>query len=428
MSIDHVAQTQATRINRLPLLALLSANAISLSGNMLTQVALPWFVLETTGSAAQTGLTAFAGTLPLVIGAFFGGALVDRIGHKRASIIADVISGMMVALIPLLYHTVGLAFWQLLILVFLGALLDIPGATAHKALAPELAALAGLRLEKANAAFATIERGSLLIGPILAGVLIASVGASNVLWIDALSFGVSAGLVGLIPAMRSTKTPVTSSDRYFADLIAGLRFILRSRLLRTVAFTATISNFFLSPVFNVMLPVYINTTYGDAARLGLLIAAFGAGAVLSAILYGVIGHRLPRRALFVGGFAVFGLVMLGIALLPPFAVLFGLMALMGLASGPLNPMIWTVLQERTPQEFRARVFGTVMALAIATTPLGMLIAGYLLEIWGAQISLLLSAACSVVLAASLFVNPALSELNALPHADADSQAALRDTA
>jgi MFS family permease len=139
-------------------------------------------VLETTGSAVQPGLTAFAGTLPLVIGAFFGGALVDRIGHKRAIISADLISGIMVALIPLLYHTVGLAFWQLPALVFLGALLDIPGATAHKALMPELAALARLRLEKANAAFATIERGSLLVGPILAGVLIAGIGASNVLW------------------------------------------------------------------------------------------------------------------------------------------------------------------------------------------------------------------------------------------------------
>jgi hypothetical protein len=69
-----------------------------------------------------------------------------------------------------------------------------------------------------------------------------------------------------------------------------------------------------------------------------------------------------------------------------------------------------------------------MALAIATTPLGMLLAGYLLEIWGVQISLALIAACSVVLAASLFVNPALSELNAVPRADADIPAALRDTA
>jgi MFS family permease len=177
-----------------------------------------------------------------------------------------------------------------------------------------------------------------------------------------------------------------------------------------------------------MLPVYINTTYGNATRLGFLITAFGAGAVLGAILYGVIGHRLPRHAIFVGGFAGMGLLTLGLALLPPFIVLLGLMALMGLASGPLNPMIWTVLQERTPQEFRARVFGTVMALAIATTPLGMLLAGYLLEIWGVQISLALIAACSVVLAASLFVNPALSELNAVPRADADIPAALRDTA
>ena len=110
--------------NRLPLLALFAANAISMVGNVLTAIAIPWFVLQTTGSATQTGITGFFSILPVIVAGLFGGTLIDRLGYRRTSISADLASGLTVALVPLLYFTVGLQFWQLMILVFLCALLD----------------------------------------------------------------------------------------------------------------------------------------------------------------------------------------------------------------------------------------------------------------------------------------------------------------
>src|SRR5215813_6525356 len=109
--------------NRLPLYALYAADVISVSGNMMAFIAIPWFVLQTTGSASKTGLTAFVTALPAVIAGFFGGVIIDRIGYKRTSVIADLSSGIAVAMLPLLFNTVGLAFWQLLVLVFLGNIL-----------------------------------------------------------------------------------------------------------------------------------------------------------------------------------------------------------------------------------------------------------------------------------------------------------------
>ena len=88
--------------NKVPFLSLLTANAISLIGNVLSAVAIPWFVLQTTGSAVQTGITGFFTVLPVVLAGFFGGTLVDRLGYKRTSILADLASGVMVALIPIL--------------------------------------------------------------------------------------------------------------------------------------------------------------------------------------------------------------------------------------------------------------------------------------------------------------------------------------
>ena len=121
-------QVAPERRNVVPLIALLTANAISMVGNVLVMVAIPWFVLQTTESAAKTGITAVFTIVPTILSTFFGGPLIDRLGYKRVSIIADLASGVAVALIPLLYLTIGLEFWQLLILVFFGALLGVKPA------------------------------------------------------------------------------------------------------------------------------------------------------------------------------------------------------------------------------------------------------------------------------------------------------------
>src|SRR5215208_7975706 len=127
-----------------------------------------------------------------------GGPVVDRIGFKRTSVVADLAGAVTVALIPLLYYTIGLAFWQLLVLVFLGGFLDAPGHTARQSLVPDLAGRARMRIERANAAFQGIQHAAFLLGPPLAGVLIALFTSGNVLWIDAATFVFSAALVSVL--------------------------------------------------------------------------------------------------------------------------------------------------------------------------------------------------------------------------------------
>jgi MFS family permease len=166
-----------------------------------------------------------------------------------------------------------------------GALLNIPGETGRQALLPSIAAQANTRLERVNAAQATIQRGSLLVGPLLAGMLVSTWGASNVLRLNATSFALSAVVIAVgIPTTRAASPD--PSKHYLDDVQGGLRFLLHSPLLRTVAFTATVSNFLLNPIFAVIMPVYINQVYGEATRLGALVAAFGTGAVLGGIGYG----------------------------------------------------------------------------------------------------------------------------------------------
>lgn len=401
---------------RLPIFAMLGATGLSMVGNVITFLAVPWFVLQTTGSAAQTGLTGGGVVLGMVLGGFFGGPLVDRLGFRRASIVADLASGITVALIPLLYLTVGLAFWQLLVLVLLGTCLDTPGMTARQSLIPDLAGRAGMPVERANSALQAIESSSDLLGPPLAGVLIALLGPSNVLFLDAATFAVSAAMIaGAVP--RPDLVPAgeaTTGGGYFANLLEGLRFIRGDRLILSIVIVAVVTNFLDSPIFLVVLPVYADANFGSAVVLGIMFAGFGGGSLVSTLLFGVLGHRLPRRATLIACWIVVGLPFWVLATTPSLPVTVAALAITGLAAGPINPLIFTVVQERTPEHLRGRVIGALWALALAASPLGVVLTGYLLEALGLRLILVGVAAGYLVATLSMLLNPALREMDKRP--------------
>lgn len=402
----------AVRPSRTPLLALLAANAISLVGSGLTAVALPWFVLQTTGSAARTGLVAAAAVLPAFAAGVFGGALVDRLGFKRVAVAADLVGGAGIAAIPFLAATVGLPFWGLVLLVFAGELLLIPGLTARRSLLPELAAAAGWRLERANAAFEGSQPLALLLGPPLAGLLVAGFGAANVLWLDAATFAGSAAIVAaLVPVAIRAERPAVAT-RYLAEIAAGLRFIRGDRLLLALALTLLAANGLGGPLFAVLLPVYADATGGGAAALGWALAAFGLGSLLGALAYGAVGHRLPRRAVWLTAFLLAPGELWLLAAAPPLPLLIVAFAVIAAIGGPINPLLVTVRHERIPPELRGRVFSTFSAVAMLAQPAGLLLGGVLIEAIGFRPTvLLLAAACQLLGVALVFV-PALRQMDA----------------
>jgi len=394
---------------RAPLLTLLAANTISLVGNHLTALAIPWFVLETTDSPARAGLVAFTGLVPTILAAFFGGALVDRIGFKRTSILADLASGATVASVPLLHHTVGLPFAALLALVFLGALLDAPGGTARESLLPDLATGAGWPLERANGASQSVGGLASLFGPPLAGFLILALGPTNVLWLDAATFLVSAALVAVaVPAARGRQP--AARERYLDQVLAGLRFLRGEPLLRTIALTATAANFLIAPLFGVLLAVYARETSGSAGDLGLLLAAVGAGSLTGSLLFGALGSKLPRRPLLLGSFLVGGLPFWVLAAGPPLAAAVAGLATTGIAFGALNPFAITLFQERAPVELRGRLFGTLMAISLVATPAGVLLSGALVDLVGLRPLLLGMGGAFLVIVAALARSPTTREM------------------
>ena len=402
-----------TQKNSFPIYSLFTANAISLIGNVLSAIAIPWFVLQTTGSATRTGITGFFTVLPVVLAGFFGGTLVDRMGYKRTSIIADIASGVTTALIPLLYFTIGLDFWQLMVLVFLGALLDAPGSTARSALVPELAAMAEMPIERATSLIHIIERGARLIGAPLGGLLIALIGTENVLWLDAASFFISAGIIAVTIKVHRPELHEEQEQggKYFDELRAGLRFIYHDKLVLAIVVMIMATNFLDAVFSGVVQPVFVKQVYGQALDLGLLIAANGAGAVIGALIFSAIGPRLPRHTIFVFGFVLTSLRFFLYAMYPPLWVTLIFVVIASMGAGPLNPIIGAVEYERVPKDMRGRVGGAIGAGAWSAMPLGMLIGGVLTEQLGVRPMLLGLGVIYLITTLSMAFIPAMKEMN-----------------
>ncbi|MFI6641626.1 MFS transporter [Streptomyces sp. NPDC050504] len=381
-------------MSRTPLAAVLGANAVSAAGSSLTLIGVPFFVLETTGSAGRAGVVAFCATLPIALSALIGGPLIDRVGRRRVSIASDLVCATAVGAIPLLHRAGALEFWMLCALMALGGLAHTPGVNARFVLTPDLAAHAGTTLARAASLFDAVTRGARMAGAALAGLLVALVGAQNVLLIDAVTFCLSAllvagGLRGVREAAPVKAAAPFSAASYRRELAEGFGYLVHERLLLATVLVVMCINGMDQGWNAVLLPVHAESELGGATALGLATAAFGLGALVGALLYGAFGHRFPRRAVLCGALVLCGAPRYAVAALtdtaPPLAAT---MLLAGLAAGTLNPILVTVIYERVPDELRTRVAGVLTAGGELAMPLGGLLAGGLVEAAGLTSALL----------------------------------------
>lgn len=359
---------------RAPLFALLGANVISLSGNVLTLLAIPWFVLQTTNSPTRTGITAAMETLPIILSAALSGTVADRVGLRLTSIASDLVSAATVAAVPILYATVGVQFWQLLALVFLRGLCATPGETARTAVLPELIEPAGMTLERAMSGYDAAARGARMLGAPIAGVLIAVVGAPNLLVIDAVTFLVSALLVGwFVP-----RPHVAARERapYLADLRAGLGYLARDPLVRSITVLCMCTNMLDAGYGAVLLPVHARGVLHSPQAFGAIVGVGGGAGLAGALAFGAWGGRLPRRRTFLVAYVLCGLPRFAtLALHWPLPAILSVSLVSGFAAGSLNPIMDTALLAKTPADMRARVWGVVYAGCAAAMPLGGVLAG-----------------------------------------------------
>lgn len=398
--------------DRLPVYVLLVTSLVSIFGNQLTAIAVPWFVLETTGSASLTGITAAVTIVPVVIATFFGGALVDRTSYRTLSVVSDLISAVTVAAVPLFYHTTGLTFAGLLVLMFLGAIFDAPGSTARQAMIPSLSRTSGIPLEKINANFGMLFAATSLFAAPLAGLLIASLGPVNVLLFNAGTF-IFSGLVilALVPVMERA---APSGESFMTDVRIGLSYVRDHALIRTIVIAALLINMLFAPIFGVAIPVYANQELQSVRALGIMYGGEGLGALAGSFLYGQVAGRIRKRPYLLVSVLLISLPLIPLAFSPGLWLSTAIVAVIGLGSGMVNPMIGTFLQQTTPAHLLGRVSGLVRAGAMVATPIGMLLGGTMIAALTYSGSFLLIAGLMLAIFAALVVNRTLHLLDAEP--------------
>ncbi len=361
-----------------PLIALLTAEAISSLGSQMTFLALPWFVLVTTGSAAKMTLVLAVELLPVAVLGIPSGTVVSRLGARTTMVVGDAVRAPLMLAIPVLYGAGLLTFPVLLACVFVTGIFLAPYFSAERLILPELVGEDEPTVAQANAVVEGTQRAMALIGPVLAGVLIAAIGAANVLYVDAATFAVSfLILLTLVPKGK----PVGRVEEA-GGLLAGIRFLLRDRFLRIMGLTALFLNMF-SQMIGASLPVLAFQDFdGRSGIAGLFYAGFGAGSVVGSVVAVKLAPRFDPVRLGALGVVAWALPLPLLGLPLPAA---GVISVLFVSSifGPLaNAPLISVLTMRSPEALRPKVMTALLTMAMLAGPLGLLIVGPLLAAWG----------------------------------------------
>jgi MFS family permease len=357
--------------------------AVSLTGTRVSALALPWFVLVTTGSSTRMGVVAFCEMTPYVVVKAFTGPVVDRVGPRTISWTTDLASATAALLVPLFHAVHLLSFPLLLILVAMIGAARGPGDLAKEVLVPEAAERSRVPLERATGLSGVIERLASTVGPAAGGVLVAVLGPLTGLVVNAGCFALGSLIIAMVlpRGMGRAVEEGPSSDGetepgYWRRFGEGFAFLRGDPLLLAIVVMVGITNLLDASFGMVLMPVWAKESGNGPAAIGVMGSVGGAAAIGGSVLAAVVAHRLRRRTVFFTSFLVAGAPrFLILASGAPMGVVLTVFAVGGFGAGFLNPIIGAVCFERIPRRMLGRVNALGDALAWAGIPLGGLIAG-----------------------------------------------------
>ncbi len=359
------------RRSAIPLYASMATAALSAMAAGIMVTALPWFYLSSGGSPAWAGVMAAALHFPVAIGLALGGRVSDRVGPRRTLIVTDV-AGLLLIVAGLLSMELSLGVpWLVLGLIAVANLLSAPGNIAQSSRVPELARLARMPLERANGLQEILVQAAQVLGPATGVLLVEAGGLTAALTTAAVLSLVILILDGALFPGFGRRVPSPSKN---VPANAFL-LILRDRFLRTVV----VIGVFLVAVFNsvdeVIAPnLALESGVGGSALAWFLFAS-GASALVSAIAFTYVGHRVPPMTVFISGVWVTASGFVAFAMLPTEIAFVFPPFLIGAGVGPLWPIVITWIQRTVPLSLRGETIGVLSGSVLLAQPAAALIAG-----------------------------------------------------
>jgi MFS family permease len=390
------------------------------TGNSAVHVAIPWLVLETTGSSAQAGIVLGLSGLSIIFTAPLIGGLIAILGARPVSVWADIISGTSVLLFPIIGTLFGLNIASLLVIAIFGAMFDPAGGTARKSLIQPVVEKEGLSLTKFNGTYEAVATIGTVIGPTAAALAISIIGVNATFYVIAVVFVFASATASFIPVItvRGAKGKVFSVSNVVGETRLGVGTLWRDKPLLSLVGLYTMLTAIYMPVESIVLSRYFQDL-DEPQTLGFVLSAMSVGIVIGALQFHRAVRMLSPRNLVVISMSLIGAVVCGMAFLPGAVAFIGLGLALGLAFGPVSPLTNYLVQRRVPQHLHGPVFGTQFSLTHLALPAGTLGLGLIVQ--SVSIAPLLFVIGALFIAVTLLVGffgplPGLS-VNALHHDD-----------
>lgn len=354
----------------------IGGHAVSVIGTWMQRIAQDWLVLELTGSPVAIGTATALQFLPVLLLGMWGGVLVDRFDRWKLIVGTQLASGVLAAVLAVTTLLGATSLALVFVMAALLGLVTVVDGPARQAFITDLVPPADY--VNAQALNSTIHNSGRLVGPAVAGLLIAAAGAGPAFAVNAVSF--VAVLVGLLRIDRTALHRTTRVARGPGQAREGLRYAWRHRELRAALFLVAVVGVF-GQNFRVVLPVMATDVLGgDAATYGWLTAAMGLGAVLGA--FGAASsERVTGRGLLAWT-VVFAAVNLVAALAGQLTVALAALSLVGVANILFNTLARSLLQLHSAPEMQGRVMALHSLLFLGTTPIGAPLLGWVCDVAG----------------------------------------------
>lgn len=368
-----------------------AGEAVSVLGDQFALIALPWLALVLTGSALALGSVLAIMAIPRALLMLIGGVSVDRLSPRRVMIGSNAVRFVAIGALGIVVLAGMVELWMLYAFALVFGVADAFFYPAQTSIVPEL--VDSDQLQRANGIVQGTAQASVLIGPVLAGVVIAGLGSSGTeptaaglagiavaLLVDAASFLVSLVTLWFIRPRAHVERPPSSM---LEDIRAGFGYVLGSPALRAMILLSLAANLLIVGPFEVGVAVIAYTRLPEgAAAYGVLMSAFGGGSLVGLVLASALPVPRPSRFAYVviGATAFAGVGLVGLPFVPSTAVAAALIAVSGLALGfgNLHGITWS--QSRIRPDLMGRVMSVMIMGSVGLVPVSMLIAGAAVQI------------------------------------------------
>jgi MFS family permease len=357
------------------LAGLIAAELVSLTGSSMTFVALPFFVLVTTGSTAKMGWVLGAEMLPIAIFGIPAGTVISKLGAKKTMLISDAARGPLLLVIPILHHYGDLSFPALLGTTFAIGIFAAPYFASSRLIVPEVAGEDEQAVASVNAVLSGANQITQLAGPVLAGVIIGLAGASTVLVVDGCTYVFS--FLTIATVVRAGARVEAAAEQ--KGILSGLKFLMGDSLLGPMMIAACVINFVAQGIVLGVQAIDYFRYNASGYDIAFLFGGFGVGALLGSIVAQQATQKVPLLKLAAIAIVCMPLPLFLLAPRTPWPVATVIIAAFAFFTPLVNAPVIGLLTVRTPAELRPKVMTAVMTVATMAGPFGFIGAGYLLR-------------------------------------------------